>query len=348
MDFDALTASLGERGFVVLERHLRDDALTEMLRLHAESIAAADPRDVSRSASGSNTRVHLTDHHPDLDRLYLDPALLELVSRAMGAPFRLNAFLSRTVHPGAVAQPLHLDCPHEGDAPAMIGFLYLLDDFRADNGATCFVPGSHRAGAGAEVVLATAPAGSLIVYDGAVLHGFSANTSATDRRSIQGSFVTRSLPPTRTARANPAAATSRATCSTIRRMPPSASNCRACAPRSRPAGIGGLPIEACPAPAIRHSVNAIRPHESCSGSSRRRNRARRRVATPEGIESHFWNVRTQGDAVEHIDLSWQQFPPGSKVQRFKLLDRAALGDSPATIARCELLLQRVLIGLAES
>ena len=62
-------------------------------------------------------------------------------------------------------------------------------------------------------------------------------------------------------------------------------------------------------------------------------------------ECHFWNVRIVGNTIEHIDLSWQQFPPGSTVQKFEVLDRMTLGDSPATIDRCELLLRRVLVNL---
>ncbi|MBO9713173.1 hypothetical protein [Sphingomonas sp.] len=68
--------------------------------------------------------------------------------------------------------------------------------------------------------------------------------------------------------------------------------------------------------------------------------ARGEVATGSGTECHFWNVRVTGDAVEHIDLSWQQFPPGSRRLAFELLDREP-DDSPATTARCALLLARV-------
>jgi hypothetical protein len=59
-------------------------------------------------------------------------------------------------------------------------------------------------------------------------------------------------------------------------------------------------------------------------------------------ECHFWNVRGSGPQAEWIDLSWQQFPPGSVVRDFKLLDRHRLGDSPPTVERCALLLRRVV------
>ncbi|HEX8443547.1 MAG TPA: hypothetical protein VF631_07855 [Allosphingosinicella sp.] len=65
------------------------------------------------------------------------------------------------------------------------------------------------------------------------------------------------------------------------------------------------------------------------------------VDTGSSIECHFWNVRVDGDRTDHIDLSWEQFPPGSAVLNYRLLDRNALGDSPPTLARCALLLERV-------
>jgi hypothetical protein len=70
------------------------------------------------------------------------------------------------------------------------------------------------------------------------------------------------------------------------------------------------------------------------------------VWTGAGLECHFWNIAGSGDEAEWIDLSWQQFPPGSTVQHFKLLDRRQLGDSPPTVERCSLLLRRVLAHLS--
>ena len=74
--------------------------------------------------------------------------------------------------------------------------------------------------------------------------------------------------------------------------------------------------------------------------------ARGEVWTGSGIECHFWNVRGSGDDARWIDLTWTQFPPGSVVRRFELLDRALLADSPPTVERCELLLRRVFAHLA--
>ncbi len=69
------------------------------------------------------------------------------------------------------------------------------------------------------------------------------------------------------------------------------------------------------------------------------------VWTGSGTECHFWNVHGLGDGMTRIDLTWKQFPQDSIVQKFKVLDRTTLGDSPATVERCALLLRRVLLEL---
>ena len=71
------------------------------------------------------------------------------------------------------------------------------------------------------------------------------------------------------------------------------------------------------------------------------------VWTGSTAEQHFWNVRGAGEGADVLDLSWDQFPPGSVVRDFVLLDRNALGDSPETVERCELLLHRVLSHLSQ-
>ena len=69
------------------------------------------------------------------------------------------------------------------------------------------------------------------------------------------------------------------------------------------------------------------------------------VDTASGLEAHFWNVDPRCAPARHVDLTWQQFAEGSKVARFEILDRQTLNDSPATVARCKLLLARVLTKL---
>jgi hypothetical protein len=71
------------------------------------------------------------------------------------------------------------------------------------------------------------------------------------------------------------------------------------------------------------------------------------VDTGSSLECHFWNIDPDCNPPTHVDLTWQQFGKGAAVKQFKILDRHALGDSPPTIERCQLLLERVLVQLAQ-
>jgi len=82
----------------------------------------------------------------------------------------------------------------------------MVDDFREDNGATRFVPFSHRcSGVPNDLpedlkadypgqVLACCPAGSMIVFNGSVWDGHTVNRSDGPRRSIQGAYIRRCAP----------------------------------------------------------------------------------------------------------------------------------------------------------
>jgi ectoine hydroxylase-related dioxygenase (phytanoyl-CoA dioxygenase family) len=85
----------------------------------------------------------------------------------------------------------------------MVGFIFMVDEFRSDNGATRFVPRSHVRSTAPDKtmddslsdyenqIVACGPAGSVIVYNGAVRHGHAANSSDEPRRSIQGAYIRR-------------------------------------------------------------------------------------------------------------------------------------------------------------
>jgi hypothetical protein len=185
-DAAEIAAQLARDGFAVVVQPPCD-----VRDAYDAAVRAADPRDVGHSSS---TRVHdFVNRGEIFDRFWRDPRLLAIAEHAFDQPFKLSSFLSRTILPGAAAQPLHADLARDGDALALLGFVWMVDEFRADNGATRFVPGSHRGRSAAEV-LALGPPGTLVVHDGAVQHGFSANRSTAPRRSLQGAFIRRTLP----------------------------------------------------------------------------------------------------------------------------------------------------------
>ena len=191
---------LSEMGFVVVPGPPIPGGWAGLSQAYDRAVALADPADVSIRSS---TRVHdFVNRGPEFDGLYLHPPVLAACCRIIGRPFKLSTMLARTVTPGAPAQPLHVDVKHGTDGWPLVGFIVRVDEFHSENGATRFVPGSHRWPGEPKVwqdsadthdgeVLACGPAGSVIIFNGSVWHGHSANRSNRSRRSVQGAFIPR-------------------------------------------------------------------------------------------------------------------------------------------------------------
>jgi ectoine hydroxylase-related dioxygenase (phytanoyl-CoA dioxygenase family) len=195
--------NLLDAGFIVISGPVAGERVAQLAAAYDSVIENAPSGDVS--ISRSTTRVHdLVNHGLLFDELYLFRPVIEACCHVINEPFKLSAMLARTVHPHSPAQPLHVDCKRDGKGSGMVGFIIMLDEFRSDNGATRFVPGSQQMLRSPEEmmidtsadhedqVLACGEAGSLILYDGSVWHGHSANRTDQPRRSIQGAFIPRS------------------------------------------------------------------------------------------------------------------------------------------------------------
>jgi hypothetical protein len=192
--------ALVDAGFVVIPGPIPGDHLEHVSEAYDIAVASADAADVG--IGRTTTRVHdFVNRDPAFDPLYVHPPVLEACEFIIKQPFRLSQMAARTLRAGSPAQDLHVDYASDAAGWTMLGFIFMVDDFRPDNGATRFVPGSHRSPdlAGIvdlrsdheEQVLACGPAGSMIVYNGSVWHGHTANRSGLPRRSIQGAYIRR-------------------------------------------------------------------------------------------------------------------------------------------------------------
>ncbi|HXU39073.1 MAG TPA: phytanoyl-CoA dioxygenase family protein, partial [Blastocatellia bacterium] len=163
------------------------------------AVSGAQPADVSLGST--TTRVHdLVNRGPEFDGLYVYQPVLEACCRIIGQPYKLSTMLARTVRPCSQPQGLHVDFKRDAVGWPMVGFIFMVDEFRCDNGATRLVPGSHRWSTipgelndrvADDEVQACGPAGSVIIYNGSVWHGHSTNESGEPRRSIQGAYIRR-------------------------------------------------------------------------------------------------------------------------------------------------------------
>ena len=195
-------AELHDLGFVVVPGPVPADRMDALVDAYTAGVASAAGADIKTGTT--STRVgDFVNRGAAFDGLYVFRPLLEACCRVIGRPFKLSSLLARTVRPGVAAQELHVDVRRESADWPLLGFILMVDEFRPDNGATRFVPGSHRwcespeetladrRAESAGQVLATGTAGSLVVFNGSAWHGHAANTSGAPRRSLQGAFIPR-------------------------------------------------------------------------------------------------------------------------------------------------------------
>jgi hypothetical protein len=202
----AAVQDLHDVGFVVVPGPLMPEGLGRLSEAYdsavASALASADSND--GKIGGSTIRVHdIVNRGPEFDVLYVFQPVLEACCRIIRQPFKLSSMLARTLRPHSPAQDLHVDFKRDPNGWPMVGFILMIDDFRSDNGATRFVPGTHETlkspnemmkdttAAYEGQVQGCGPAGSLIIYNGSIWHGHSANQSDQPRRSIQGAFIRR-------------------------------------------------------------------------------------------------------------------------------------------------------------
>jgi len=194
---------LQEDGFVVIPGPFESGELARVSATYDDVVLSALSDDIH--IGSSTTRVNgFADPERGFAGLYTHQLLLEASSTIVGKPFKLSSMHARTLHPNSQKQRLHIDFKPNEDRFPLAGFIFMVDEFDEDNGATRFVPGSHKwpitpdeitddsfTDHESKTETARGPAGSLIVFDGSVWHGHRANLTNEPRRSIQGAFVPR-------------------------------------------------------------------------------------------------------------------------------------------------------------
>lgn len=143
----------------------------------------------------------------DLDPLFRDlirrPVAMALVRALLGPDAMISNFTANIARPGSKSMSLHSDqalvVPEPWLQPWSINIIWCLTDVRGDNGATLFIPGSHKvtrrdelgAAPGARLVPFEAKAGSIIAMDGRVWHTSGANITADEDRALLFGYYSR-------------------------------------------------------------------------------------------------------------------------------------------------------------
>jgi ectoine hydroxylase-related dioxygenase (phytanoyl-CoA dioxygenase family) len=200
---DAIEQALKNDGAVIVLEFLASEVVARIEAEVAEARAAANPgmkhmnpaiqffygdrtRHVNGMAARSRTFATQVMIHP----VYL--AICDRVLLPSCARYQLNLGHLIDRGPGARAQFLHRDevvwvhlpQPH---AEIQVASMIALEDFRAENGATRVVPGSHRWPRSRkpephEIVDAVMPAGAAVIYLGSTIHGAGANSTRDEWR----------------------------------------------------------------------------------------------------------------------------------------------------------------------
>ena len=126
---------LDEHGFTIIPGPVRSEDLAHLSAAYDEAIVTAVPGDVK--IASSTTRVRdFVNRGPEFDGLYLHPPILEACGRILNEPFRLSTMHARTLRPDLPAQDLHVDFARDSHGWTMVGFIFMVDGFQNDNGAT--------------------------------------------------------------------------------------------------------------------------------------------------------------------------------------------------------------------
>jgi ectoine hydroxylase-related dioxygenase (phytanoyl-CoA dioxygenase family) len=202
-DLDQVKADLNRAGYAILTDVLTPGDTREARQVLVDEIAreeALDENRVRRFYTDPDDKNRRLSRLPNRHRWFRDflehPVAIELTKYILGPTLLNESYLvhsygANLTRPGSGEQFIHLDRGmdfHDQTKPLQSRFIWCLDEFAEENGATRVVPGSHlwndridMTGATYyESVPAEAPPGSLIIYSDMLLHGTGANVS-TDR-----------------------------------------------------------------------------------------------------------------------------------------------------------------------
>lgn len=175
-------------------------ATDEMKR---RGLVVFDPR---LDPNAHNIRVNnLPDMDPVFMELLRDPLALD-VARALLEPGAIvSNFSANVALPGSAPMKVHSDqaliVPAPWQDQWVLNVIWCLDDVRAENGGTLYLPGSHRirthedvpVNADQQMRSFSAPAGSFIVMDGRLWHSSGHNTTQDESRALLFALYSRSF-----------------------------------------------------------------------------------------------------------------------------------------------------------
>ena len=193
---DDITASLDEHGYAIVER-LADDVTLARLNADFDPYLNAVKLGETDFAGHSTKRINnLIAKSTACQELAIHPTIMGVCDRVLlphCARYHLHVTGVIELQPGEAAQVIHRDGQiypiRFPSIPVTLPTIWACDDFTEENGGTQIVPGSHRWAHDREpepdeVINATMPAGSVLIYTSNLYHGSGANRSNGTRRAM--------------------------------------------------------------------------------------------------------------------------------------------------------------------
>ena len=200
---EAITESLDQAGCVVVTDVLDGascDAIRQELAPHMATARVIDDDDPTQFYPGRTRRVSALLARSDTvtNELVAHPITTEVCDRFLlpngEFGYQLHVTAALEVGPGARSQILHREDGSftffpEPRPNLIVASMWAISEFRADNGATLLVPGSHRWPADRtatddEIVQAEMGPGSILFWLGSTLHGAGPNTAEDWRYGV--------------------------------------------------------------------------------------------------------------------------------------------------------------------
>lgn len=207
---------LHERGYCYIDNviptadvgRIRDSVRSDVMR-HSDSPPPTDP-----TAARGGKVTNLLRFNQTLAPYLVEERFRGVVDAALGPRNRMSFFTGLVTPPGAERSRWHADWPYDQglsphipvpypDVPMHLTTFWMLSDFRADNGATHVMPGSHRVPdhprdgtehgdpmeAMAGEMRLIGKAGTVAVCDSRLWHASGANTSRDTRVAVVVRFA---------------------------------------------------------------------------------------------------------------------------------------------------------------
>ncbi len=196
-----VSAFLAEHGYAIVDDVVGGDLLDRF----AEEIASwVDGSDAGRDEyDGQFTRRtgSLIERSPAARELVMHPIAVDTVKHFLGHATTVQLHLTQliSVGPGETKQKPHRDqmafdfYPFPADYHVQCNTMWALTDFTEANGGTHIHPGTSGLGDEAAHIVSDSQAemrrGSVLFYDGKVLHGAGANTSDSARQGVNITYA---------------------------------------------------------------------------------------------------------------------------------------------------------------